>query len=201
MDQCWDVSSDLYAQYCLDGRQTPPVAPGESDPQPSNGTTTGNATADDIVDNPAVEAAVEGAGANAGGDFVVNYGDTPPEINGHYKAVGTIDESSNARPVGSPINTTLCFWDPVAGEEGTDINYCEDFVPGSDRAPMTGSGDNFTIYLQYDNQATILFSGTVDTDGNPTNVEALVVYLHGVDIWELSHTDWEYDGVCDSCQE
>lgn len=198
MNDCWDVESETYANFCLDGRETTPVAPGEDDPQPSNGTTTGNADADDIVDNAAVEAAVEAAGED--GDFVVNYGDTPPDIVGYFHATGQIDESSNARPVGSPINTHLCFWDPEPSADGTMINYCEDNVPGEDRAPITGSGDSFTIYLQYDGQATILFSGTVDGDGNPTDVEALVVYLSGVDVWELSHTDWEHQGECDSCQ-
>ncbi len=194
MNGCWDVKSDIYAEYCLDGRETTPVGPGDDDPRPGNGTDTGNADADDIVDNVAVEAAVED------GDFVVNYGDTPPDIVGYYHATGQIDESSNARPVGSTIDTHLCFWDPAPSADGTMINYCEDGVPGDDRAPITGSGDNFTIYLQYDGQATILFSGTVDADGNPTNVEALVVYLSGIDIWEMSHTDWEHQGVCDSCQ-
>lgn len=197
MESCWDVSSDRYASYCLGGRTTTPVAPGADDAQPNNGTTTGSAAADDVVDNPAVEAAVEGASDD---DFVVNYGDTPPQILGHFHAVGTIDASSNARPVGSPINTTLCFSNPVAGPDGVVTDYCEDNVPGTATAPITGSGDAFTMYLEYTDEVTILFSGTVGMDGNPSNVEALVVYLTGIDVWELSHTDWEWVGECNSCE-
>jgi len=196
LSQCWDVTSDAYASYCLEGRHTTPVTPGDNDPHPSNGTNTGSATADQAVDNPAVEAAVEAA-ADAG--FVINYGDTPPDINGEYHAVGQIDESSNARPVGSPINTTLCFSNPTETPDGTEITYCEDGVPGEDTAPVTGSGDDFTIYLEYPGQETILFSGTVDGAGNPTNVEALVVYMQGIDVWELSHTNWEHMGPCSGC--
>ncbi len=196
MDSCWDVSSERYASYCLGGRTTTPVAPEATDPQPSNGTTTGSAAADEVVDNPAVEAAVEGA---ADDDFTVNYGDTPPAILGHFSAVGTIDAASNARPIGSPINTTLCFSNPVESPEGTITDYCEDGVPGSATAPITGSGDAFTMYLEYTDSVTILFSGTVGADGNPKNVEALVVYLTGIDVWELSHTDWEWVGECSSC--
>lgn len=197
VNSCWEVESERYATYCLSDRETTPVAPDEDDPQPSNGTTTGSAEADDIVDNPAVEVAVE---ESADEGFVINYGDTPPEINGSYHATGTIDESSNARPVGTEINTYLCYWDPAPSSDGTMINYCENGVPGTATAPITGSGDAFTIYLEYEGQATIMFSGTVDADGNPTNVEALVVYLSGVDVWELSHTNWEYVGTCDSCE-
>lgn len=197
MDACWDVSSESYASYCLSGRETTPVAPSAEDPEPTNGTTTGNSTADDIVDNPAVEAAVEGA---AGDGFVVNFGDAPPDIVGLFHAEGTIDSSSNARPVGSIIDTTLCFSNPTPTDEGTNITYCEFGVPGTDTAPITGSGKDFTIYLEYPGAATVLFSGSVDDSGNPTNVEALVVYLSGVDIWELSHTDWTNEGTCDTCE-
>ena len=44
----------------------------------------------------------------------------------------------------------------------------------------------------------MLFSGTVDEAGNMTSdVEALVVYLHGTDIWEHSFTTWSLDGDCE----
>lgn len=198
MNDCWDAESESYATYCLADRTTTPVAPAEDDPVPTNGSTTGSAAADDVVDDPAVEVAVEEA---AGEDFTVNFGDTPPEIKGHFHAVGTIDSSSNARPVGSRIDTTLCFSNQVPSADGTVTDYCEDGVPGTATAPITGSGNDFTMYLEYDEDVTILFSGTVDPGtGNPTNVEALVVYTYGVQIWELSHTDWTWEGECDGCE-
>ena len=190
VQSCWDATSDVYASYCLKGVETPDIEQSEGG-TPSNGTNTGSAGADELTDNPAVEGSVDGSG------FVVNTGDTPPNIAGLYGASGEIDESSNARPVGSAIRTNLCFFDQQAAADGVTTKYCEQGVPGIPEAPITGSGDAFTMYFDY-GSATVLFSGTVDEAGNMTSdVEALVVYLHGTDIWEHSFTTWSLDGECD----
>ena len=198
MQQCWDVSSDVYASYCLTDVETKPIEPpAEEDPGIENGTNTGSEKADDIVDNPAVEEAVEN------GDFDVNFGDNPPIIAGLYDVDGTIDESSNARPEGSPIITSLCFWgqESLSNTDGALTNYCENGVAGELTAPITGdaSTGDFTMYFEYPGQATILFSGTVNPDQTMSQVEALVVYLHGIDIWEHSYTDWVPTGECSGC--
>jgi hypothetical protein len=198
MEDCWDVSSDAFATYCLEDVETTPVeAPEEEAEAIDNNTNTGSEDADDIVDNPAVEEAVED------NEFDVNYGSNPPIIAGIYDVNGSIDESSNARPEGSPIITALCFWgqDTLSTEAGAITNYCETAVPGELQAPITGdatTGD-FTMYFEYPGAATILFSGTVNEDGTMSQVEALVVYLHGMDIWEHSYTDWAPTGDCSGC--
>ena len=198
MQQCWDVSSDVYASYCLTDVETKPIEPpAEEDPGIENGTNTGSEKADEIVDNPAVEEAVEN------GDFDVNFGDNPPIIAGLYDVDGTIDESSNARPEGSPIITSLCFWgqESLSNSDGALTNYCENGVAGELTAPITGDENTgeFTMYFEYPGQATILFSGTVNPDQTMSQVEALVVYLHGIDIWEHSYTDWVPTGECSGC--
>lgn len=193
VDRCWNTNSEVYAEYCLGGRELEDVAPGEGDAQPDNGTNTGSQQADDLVDDPAVEAAVQDD------DFDVNYGDSPPQIGGLYKVSGSIDESSNARPEGSPIETQICFWQQESLQGGAEVKYCEHGVPGEASAPITGDGSDFTVFFEYPDQATILFSGAVSGDGSVTAAEALVVYLHGMDIWEHSNTDWTPMGECSGC--
>jgi hypothetical protein len=197
MPDCWVPKSDLYAEYCLAGVEVPDVGPPPDEPPPGNGSETGNTEVDDIVDDPAVAIAVDEA--DDGGGFTVNYGDTPPQLIGKYDVHGTIDEAHNARPVGSVIDTSICFWDRQDTADGVYITYCEDGVPGQDSAPITGSGDSFTAYFVYDGQATVLFSGTLNPDGTLTDVEALVVYTYATDVWERSHTNWTNVGDCNSC--
>jgi len=190
---CWKANSDTYAEFCLADRDTVPVEPGSGDATPDNGTTTGSADADTITEDPAVEIAIDD------GDFDVNFGDTPPDITGEYGVYGEINQSSNARPVGSIINTTICFWGQETLSDGVQTNYCEHGVAGEPTAPITGSGNDFTIYLEYPGQATILFSGTVDDTGKIVQSDAMVVYLYGVDVWEKSTTDWTYSAECSGC--
>lgn len=189
MQDCWDATTDVFASYC--GGDAPPVG-SDSDTPPDNGTQTGSSGADDAVSNPAVEEAVEGS------DFVVNTGSAPPNLEGLFNVYGEIYESSNARPPGSTIGTELCFHN--LANNGTDINidYCEYGVPGIVSAPITGEGQDFTMYFVYPQQATILFSGTLSDDGTSVSgAEALVVYTYTIDTWEKSSTDWNLVEACD----
>lgn len=188
MQDCWDATTDVFAQYC--GGDAPPVGDSSST---DNGTATGSAGADDAVTNPAVEEAVEGS------DFVVNTGSTPPDLVGLWNVYGEITESSNARPPGSVIATELCFHNPQNNGSDITIDYCEEGVSGIVSAPITGSGNDFTMYFVYPQQATILFSGTMADDGQSiSNANALVVYTYTIDTWEDSTTDWTLNGECDS---
>jgi len=197
IDACWDVSSDAYEAYCLADRDTTPVT---DDGEVDNDTTTGSAAADLVVSNPAVEAAVEGSGT------LIHFGDSPPTgIATMWKAEGVIDSSSNARDTGSPINTKLCFFDMEETSDGWEVSYCEvgvdgsDGEPLSDTAPITGTEDgDWTIYLEFDDVGSIIFSGNLETDATTMDdVDALVTYYHGMDIWEHSTTSWETEG--DAC--
>ena len=192
MNDCWDATSDVFDQYC--GGNTAPVVPDESSAgEIENGTNTGSAAADEAVDNAAVEGSVENS------DFVVNYGDNPPQIAGLFDVAGSIDDSSNARGPGAQILTQLCFHNQQAGSSGTTTDYCESGVPGIVSAPITGEGNAFTMYFTYPGQATILFSGNTDDSGAITgDVEALVVYLYSTDVWEHSFTGWTNAGDCDA---
>ncbi|MFM2244406.1 MAG: hypothetical protein RL071_480 [Pseudomonadota bacterium] len=192
MNDCWDATSDVFDQYC--GGNTTPVAPDDSAAgEIENGTNTGSSEADEAVDNPAVEGSVDGSG------FVVNYGDNPPQIAGLFDVAGSIDDSSNARAPGAQILTQLCFHNQQAGSSGTTTDYCESGVPGIVSAPITGEGNNFTMYFTYPGQATILFSGSTDDAGAISgDVEALVVYLYSTDVWEHSFTGWANAGDCDA---
>ena len=143
MNDCWKPKSELFAQYCLADRDIPAVQPKDDDPPASNGSNSGSNDADEVLDDPAAEVAVDEA------DFDVNFGDQPPVINGRYNVYGTIDESDNARPPGSLIDTTLCFWGQEGDANGNVVTYCEDYVPGRAAAPVTGSGNDFTVYLEY----------------------------------------------------
>ena len=193
MADCWKAKSDTYAEYCLKGRDIPAVEPDPADPEPSNGSNSGSEKADDLLEDPSSEVAVDES------DFDVNFGDDPPDITGLYRVKGEIDESDNARPPGSVIDTTVCFWGQEALAKGSETNYCEYNVPGDAAAPVTGSGNEFTIFLEYPGAATLLFSGTVGDDGTIDQAETLVVYTHAVDVWEHSVTAWEHQGQCDSC--
>jgi hypothetical protein len=192
--ECWRARSDTYATYCLSDRNTVAVEPAADDPQPTNGSSSGSSDADTMLGDPACEIAIDE------GDFDVNFGDDPPDITGLYRAVGSIDDAAGARPIGSVIDTQLCFWNQKLNPDGSETEYCEYFVPGIASAPVTGSGNDFTIYLEYPDVATLMFSGTVDGDGKVTEAETLVVYLYGIDMWEHSETTWSYEGACDgSC--
>jgi len=193
LNECWKPKSDVFAEYCLADRDVKPVEPDPADPEPSNGSNSGSEEADEVIEDPANEIAVDES------EFDVNFGDTPPIINGRYDVFGEIDESDNARPPGSPIDTTLCFWGQEGEATGNVVSYCEDYVPGTASAPVTGNGDEFTVYLEYPGAATLLFSGQVDGQGRITSAETLVVYSHSIDVWEHSETSWSYDGDCTSC--
>ena len=194
IQDCWKAKSDTYAEYCLADREIPPVEPDPEDPEPENGSKSGSEKADDLLEDPSSEVAVDES------DFDVNFGDNPPDITGLYRVKGNIDESANARPPGSVIDTTVCFWGQESLASGAETSYCEYNVPGDASAPVTGSGDEFTIFLEYPGAATLLFSGRVGQDGTIAEAETLVVYTHAVDVWEHSVTDWEHQGECDVCE-
>ncbi|MEZ4235491.1 MAG: hypothetical protein R3F59_04875 [Myxococcota bacterium] len=196
VQDCWKPRSAAYAKYCLDGRDVPDLG-APADEAPANGTVTGSAQVDEIVTDPAVAIAVDEA---ADDGFELNYGDDPPQLVGKYQVSGKIDSSSNARPEGSRIETSICFWDfDDSAIDGVRVSYCEDGVPGEDTAPLTGTNGDFTAYFEFPGQATILFSGAMNGDGTLSQVEALVVYTYATDVWELSHTDWTPIGTCDRC--
>ncbi|MBI5527390.1 MAG: hypothetical protein HY897_13740 [Deltaproteobacteria bacterium] len=209
INDCWDTKSALYADKCLEKREggRPPAVepPAEAPPEakePENDTKTGNGEVDEIIKDPAVQAAVE-KGGGGGEPFVVNQGSKPPQLLGEYAVQGNIDDALNARPVGSKINTAVCFKDlqenPAGRAKGWYVTYCEKNVPGEDTAPITGTEDGkFTAFFVFEGAATVLFSGTV-VDGKATGVEALVVYAAGVDVWEHSNTDWQNKSLTCSC--
>jgi hypothetical protein len=147
-----------------------------------------------------VEESVDSSGT------VIHFGDSPPqELAVLWHAAGTIDESSNARETGSPIDTKLCFFDMEETSEGWQASYCEVGVYGSDgepltdTAPVTGTEDgDWTIYLEFDGVGSIIFSGHLDPEATVMEeVDALVTYYHGMDIWEHSLTSWDTEG--DTC--
>ncbi len=193
INECWNSRSEGFAQYCLASREPPPpIAPPEDQEPPENETNTGSEAADELTEDPAVAVAIND------GEQPVNVGNEPPIIQGLYTAVGSIDEASNARPVGSVINTKLCFWGQDTLSTGTTVSYCEHNVPGESSAPVTGTGDAFTIYLEFPGMSTILFSGSSGANG-VESAEALVVYSYGIDVWEHSLTEWERIGDCTGC--
>jgi hypothetical protein len=209
MNDCWDTKSDLYNEKCLSKREEGPPKPveppAEAPPEakePANDTKTGNGEVDDIIEDPAVQAAVE-KGGGGGEPFVVNQGSKPPQLLGEYAVQGSIDDAKNARPVGAKINTAVCFKDlqenPAGRAKGWYVTYCEKNVSGEDTAPITGTEDGkFTAFFVFEGAATVLFSGTV-VEGKATGVEALVVYASGVDVWEHSNTDWQNKSLTCSC--
>ena len=89
--------------------------------------------------------------------------------------------------------------------EGWQASYCEVGVYGSDgepltdTAPITGTEDgDWTIYLEFDGVGSIIFSGHLDPEATVMEeVDALVTYYHGMDIWEHSLTSWDTEG--DTC--
>ena len=195
INDCWNASSSRYANFC--DVETTPIAPSADDAASiDNDTTTGSAAVDTITANPAVEESVGESGT------VLHFGDDPPAaIANLWAASGTIDKSSNARPVGSPINTQLCFFDLTETSEGWEVSYCEKGVLGSDgtpltdSAPITGEGDAWSIYLDFPATGSIIFSGELPEGARSmSNVDALVTYYHGMEIWEHSYTDWSTSG-------
>ncbi len=196
MNDCWKTRSELYKQYC-GKRENKPIDIDNGDDEVDNGSSSGNTEADEILDDDAVNGAVDDS------DTHIYGGDTPPEISGLYTVIGAIDKSENARPRGNPIETSICFWGMstnLAG--GPEIHYCENGVYGTASAPITGNSDKFTIYLDnYSGGATILFSGKASDGGKKvSDAEALVVYTFGTDIWEHSVTQWQRTGSCSGCE-
>ncbi len=186
---CWDVTSDTYAKYCpVEDKpvEAAPVPEGEPEPEIAEGTESGSSEADEIMDNPAVEESVDASGTD------IFFGSSPYDISGKWLAQGEIDDARNARPVGSMINTDLCFHSLDTSNPSTpQISYCERGAPPEDTAPITGSGNNWSIFLEFPGTGSIIFSGTVNEDGESMDqVDALVTYYHGLDIWEHSFTDW-----------
>ena len=103
-----------------------------------------------------------------------------------------------ARPPGSTIGTELCFHSLVNSGADINIDYCEYGVPGIVSVPITGEGQEFTMYFVYPQQATILFSGTLSEDGaSVSGAEALVVYTYTIDSWAKSRNDWSLVEACD----
>lgn len=195
INDCWNVTSERYASFC--DIDTTPIAPSADEAGTiDNDTTTGSAEADTITANPAVEESVGESGT------VLHFGDDPPAaIANLWAASGTIDKSSNARAPGSPINTQLCFFDMVESDDGWDVSYCEkgvlgsDGIPLTDTAPITGEGDTWSIFLEFSGTGSIIFSGELSEGASSmTNVDALVTYYHGMEIWEHSYTDWSTSG-------
>ncbi len=200
LNACWDVTSDRYADFCIPaGEEPPPAVPEEG---------SGSDAFDDAVDNPAVEEAV----AESGTELFT--GGAAPDMIGLWTPVtGTIDESSNARDPGSLINTSLCFWD--ADTTDGALNYCEVGVYGPDGSVMTSTapisgdgGDGWTTIIEFEHDgaivASIIFSGlrTGGTAPEMEDVDALVTYYQGMNIWEHSFTNWTLGGACDisSCE-
>ncbi len=185
MQDCWDATTNVFASYC--GGDAPSIGS-----ESNNGTRTVSSRADVAVSNPAIEEAVEAS------DFGVSTGSTPPDLNGLFNISGEIYESSNARPVGSRIGTELCFHNLTNSGADITIDFCEYGVPGIVSIPITGEGQDFTMYFVYPQQATILFSGTLSGDGaSVSGAEALVVYTYSIDSWEKSSIDWGLVEACD----
>ena len=146
------------------------------------------------MDNPAVEESVDSSGTP------IFFGSNPPKLEGGWRASGTIDRSSYARPKGSPIDTEVCFFDQGTTADGSpEVSYCEKGNPMTATAPITGHGADWTLYLEFDLAGSIIFSGSMEEGAsNIDGVDALVTYYHGLEIWEHSITNWTRSGDC-SC--
>jgi hypothetical protein len=167
-----------------------PVEP----PVIDNGSVTGSEEIDNLVEDPSINEAIDES------DTPINFGENPPSIVGLYRAQGQIDRAENARPVGSEINTQLCFQGTESLSGGTVINYCERGRPGVGRAPIIGEGQDFTVFFELDGvDVTIAFSGSIDESNNVPAAEALVTYTHGQGIWEHSVTQWSQESNECSC--
>ncbi len=194
INDCWKTRSAQYKKYCSRGDRED-VVPVQYDGgvEIDNDTISGSEEADSVLDDDAIHDSI------VDNDFPVNPGNNPPIIAGRYRAVGTIDNSSNARSAGSVIDTTLCFFSQTRLTSGSELHYCEDGVSGQGSAPITGEGSHFTIYLSDYPGATILFSGDVQDDTTIPNAEALVTYTYTTGVWEHSNTKWERIGDCTGC--
>ena len=193
---CWNVTSDVYARYC--SVDTPPIEAAATEsgdaPEVASGTVSGSSQADTIMDNPAVEASVDGS------ETPIFFGSSPPLLEGGWSATGAIDRASNARPAGSPINTEICFYNQGTASDGSpEVSYCEKNNPMTATAPITGDGSDWTLYLEFAPTGSIIFSGSMEEGASSmADVDALVTYYHGLEIWEHSFTDWTRNGDC-SC--
>lgn len=195
VNNCWVASSPTYARHC-NVPEPRPVRPPEENPPPiDNGSETGNDAVDELLEDPAINDAVNES------DTIINFGDDPPELLGLYSATGSIDRANNARPVGNPINTQVCFLGLTSINGSPNVNYCERGIAAQSQAPVTGSGDSFTVYFDFrpDAQVTILFSGTFEGDASARDVEALVTYTHALEVWEHSVTQWTREQESCSC--
>jgi hypothetical protein len=197
INDCWDVTSATYASYCtVETTPVEPAPPATDDPEVpveiAEDTTSGSADADTILENPAVEESVAESGTD------IFFGSTPPDLQGKWTAVGAIDTASNARPVGSPINTEICFFDQEILADGSpQLSYCERGNPATATAPLTGAGEGWTMFLEFPGTGSIIFSGRLEEGtASMSEVDALVTYYHGLEIWEHSNTAWERVDDC-----
>ena len=203
INDCWNVTSSAYAKYCpvdtvpVESAEPPPADPADTAAPPpeveiAEGTESGSSDADSILDNPAVEESVEESGTD------IFFGSTPPNIEGKWTAIGTIDVASNARPEGSPINTEICFYDQEILADGSpQLSYCERGNPAMATAPLTGTGGGWSMFLEFPGTGSIIFSGVRDEGtASMEEVDALVTYYHGLEIWEHSNTAWNLVDDC-----
>ena len=203
MADCWRPRSDTYKRYCR--VETTPVTPPEPmevgmDEEPvemnsiENGSVTGSEEVDELVEDPAINEAINES------DSLVNFGDQPPTLSGRYRAQGQIDRAENARPIGSTIDTEICFQGTESLSGGSVVSYCESGRPGVGQAPIIGDGQSFTTFFELEGApVTIMFSGTLDENGAVPEAEALVTYTYGQGIWEHSVTNWAQSATDCSC--
>jgi hypothetical protein len=195
VQDCWKANSEIYGRFCSVPDNTPVAPPEEQDAGIDNGSTTGSDEVDDLVEDPAINVAIDES------DTIIHFGDDPPTLTGHYAVQGEIDRSNNARPAGNPIRTGICFvGGGMSTPEGPVVQYCEDGQPGVANAPIVGNNNAFTLFLEIQGApVTILFSGEVEEDLSVPAVEALVTYTYAVSMWEHSVTAWEPDNPDCEC--
>lgn len=155
---------------------------------------TGNSQADEIIGDANVQKAIRDS------NFPIHSGTNPPNLEGSYHPVtGSIQKSFGARPVGSQIDSPgTCLYDQTPSGSLSYQEYGVDQAAGS---YITGSGDNYTVYLASEGGA-YLFSGT-KSGNNLTNVVGLVVYTGAAGnmagAWEYSVTNWTWESS--SCRD
>ena len=142
MQDCWDATTDVFASYC--GGDAPPLAPTATRPP---------TTAPRPVP-PAPTTPCRTPPSKKPSKAPTSWSTWPRRRTS--KACSTCPARSTIRATrpGLAIETELCFHNLV--NNGTDINidYCEYGVPGI-VAPITGEGQDFTMYFVYPQQATV----------------------------------------------